>query len=522
MPRLPKRKNEQARKTRRLERHIRELGLTSEEAYQAWCLDQGLGKELHKSPNLRQKERELAKKLLGEAALSHRRRGTRHPGHTIDLLYKDELKKEELGVEYLKKIQTLFNVSRKDETAHRALRDLLIHVERFGALFEMEPAIPHLGRVEGNTFVEAMGALSRQRGAWIRPVEDWRPNSHNPRRQFNSLARHLLATYDVPFFMDAAWFQEEETIALQQQDWFKHIGDGQNIRTADLPVKLTKMMAHCFFTAPDALPIERALRWGQVLGQGGSESLARAVMDSRLESFEHETFWETVIQFLVNNPMVDPSLVGPIIDFIHNQKYEPREIVRPGGGVERLEPSKPNFAVKARSAGKLLTQMEAWHEELGRDFAAEDEPTGRGRKSLIKWDPSGIGSLLIREEDPQTGENTAWMIQELLSSRELSTEGRAMRHCVSSYAKNCRKGNTSIWSLQAVGADQERQPVMTIAVDVRRKNITQVRGRYNMVPVGKAKSIKQQSLSRAYLRLLARSQRIFQRWMAKEGLRLGC
>ena len=67
------------------------------------------------------------------------------------------------------------------------------------------------------------------------------------------------------------------------------------------------------------------------------------------------------------------------------------------------------------------------------------------------------------------GEKTTWMIQELLSNRELMTGGRGMHHCMVSYAKNCRKGNTSIWSLQAVdGGDQKRQSVMTIAVDVRR------------------------------------------------------
>ena len=516
--------HDRSQKDRRFKRHIRQLGLNSEEEYRAWCLEHELGKELHKSPFLQQKEQELARKLQGEASLNHRRRGTRHPRNTIDLLYRDELMKQDLGADYLKKIQVLFIDLRSDEKACRALRDLLIHVERYGALFDMAPAILYLGPVSGNTFVEAMGMLARHHAAFIRSVEKWRPRSHNPRRQFNGLARHLLAKYEVPFFMDAAWFQEDEEVALQQQGWFRHIGDGGNIRTADIPVKLTKKMAHCFSSAPDELPIERALRWGQVVGQGGSELLARAVMGSRLgRSFEQEEFWETVIKFLVNHPMVDPSLVGPITDFIHNVKFEPREIVRPDDSVERAEPPQPNFAVKGRSVDKLLRQMEAWHEELGRDFGGEEDGGfDRGRKTLIKWDPSGLHPLAIREENPQTGEKTMWVIQELLSNRGLAAEGRAMHHCVASYAKNCRKGNTSIWSLQAVNGDQERQPVMTIAVDVRSKNVTQVRGKYNIAPVGKIKNVKQQSLNRAYMGLLTRSQRIFQRWIAQEGLSVRC
>jgi hypothetical protein len=512
-----------SQKGRRLQRHLTQLGLQSEEEYRTWCFEHGLGKDLHKSPFLQQKEQELARKLQGEASLTHRRRGTRHPRKTIDLLYKGELKKQDLGAEYLEKIQVLFEDLRSDEKACEVLRDLLIHVERYGALFDMAPVISYLGPGPGNTFVEAMGRLVGHHVTWIRPVEKWRPKSHNPRRQFNSLARHLMAKYDVPFFMDAAWFQEEE-VALWQQGWFRHIGGGGNIRTADVPVKLTKKMAHCFFSAPDELPIERALRWGQVVGQGGSEALARAVMGSRLGmSFEHEAFWETVVKFLVNNPMVDPSLVGPITDFIHDVKFEPREIMRPGGVVERVAPLRPNFAVKGRSVGKLLRQMEAWHEELGREYGGDEEGgTGRGRKALVRWDSSGLRPLAVQEENPQAGEKTMWMIQELLSNRELAAEGREMHHCVASYAKNCRKGNTSIWSLQAVDEGQERQPVMTIAVDVHRKNVTQVRGKYNLAPVGKAKNVKQRSLNRAYMRLLDRSQRIFQRWVAQEGLSVRC
>ena len=221
--------------------------------------------------------------------------------------------------------------------------------------------------------------------------------------------------------------------------------------------------------------------------------------------------------------MVDPSLVAPIIDFIQNVKYEPREVVRPGGDVEQTSPPQPNFAVKGRSVGKLLSQMEEWHEELGRDLAAEGDTTfGRGRRSLVRWEPSGLRPLTIQEENSQTGENITWRVQELLSNRELLAEGRSMHHCVASYEKNCRKGATSIWTLQAVAEDQEREPVMTIAVDPRRKNITQVRGKYNIAPVGKASSAKQRTLNRAYMRLLTRSQRIFQRWVTQEGLSVRC
>ncbi len=140
-----------------------------------------------------------------------------------------------------------------------------------------------------------------------------------------------------------------------------HIGSGGNIRTADIPVRLSKKMAHRFLEAPSGSSIEEALRWGQVMGQEGGEYLAEAVMKSRLgRSFDNEDFWGKVIIFLVEQPMLDPAWVGPIVDYIYRQKYERQEVVLPGGKVEYRDPPEPNFGMKSRSIFKLLRQVEAW------------------------------------------------------------------------------------------------------------------------------------------------------------------
>ena len=70
---------------------------------------------------------------------------------------------------------------------------------------------------------------------WVRGPKRWRCNSHNPARQFSSLARHLLADYHVPNFLDSAWFRPRGGSIRekrQEQEWFIHIGQGGNIRTA--------------------------------------------------------------------------------------------------------------------------------------------------------------------------------------------------------------------------------------------------------------------------------------------------
>ena len=74
--------------------------------------------------------------------------------------------------------------------------------------------------------------------------------------------------------MDAVWFIEDGEEARRQQDWFSHIGAGQNMRTAEVPTELSKKMAHHFLQAPEHYTIEEALRYGQIKGQGGGDDLA--------------------------------------------------------------------------------------------------------------------------------------------------------------------------------------------------------------------------------------------------------
>jgi hypothetical protein len=74
-----------------------------------------------------------------------------------------------------------------------------------------------------------------------------------------------------------------------------------------------------------------------------------------------------------------------------------------------------------------------------------------------------------------------WSIQEILENRALQAEGRAMRHCVYSYANQCWRGETTIWSLRLRINDQEKSMV-TIQVDPRKRAIIQARAKCNMRP----------------------------------------
>lgn len=76
-----------------------------------------------------------------------------------------------------------------------------------------------------------------------------------------------------------------------------------------------------------------------------------------------------------------------------------------------------------------------------------------------------------------------WTITELLSSRALFLEGQALRHCVATYAVQCAKKQTSIWSMQ-VENRQGRHRVLTIEVDLAKRTICEARRKCNRLPQG--------------------------------------
>jgi hypothetical protein len=501
---------DQDRDGKAFERHLLHLGMASESEYRDWCRANDLSDSTHKSESQRSKEVALLARIRSQAALAGSRRQSRRTRETVELVFDGALGREALKAPHLRRIHDTLATLAAD--TRDAFRRLLLHAEQHTDLLGSKPAIPRLGQQPGNTYVEGLAAIARWHEEWIRPPTVWRPDTHNSRRQFGALARHLLADYCVPAFMDTAWFLADPDDARRQQGWFVHIGKGHNIRTADVPLVLTKKMAHLFLEAPDGYTIEEALRHGQVLGMGGDTRLVRAVNATRLgQGFEEEPFWQTVIRFFVNNPMLDIGQIGPIVDYIHNQKFVPEETVLPGGGVVRQGPCQPHFAMKGRSAAKLVRQVEAWHRRLAREERLPNR----------EWARSGITPFELTDRGEKPGGSVTWQIRELLSTKELVSEGRAMHHCVGSYSGNCQKGNTSIWSMQVARGDQSPLRVMTIAVNNRSRIITQARGRYNALPSGRTPNGRNRGFDSSYSTYLKQTRKILYMWREQEGLAMG-
>ena len=148
-----------------LRQHVAQLGLDGVAAYQAWCRQQGLGDAVHKSDAQRSKELKLHQQVQSTQALHKGRKHSRRTKDIIHQLWAGAIAEEELRTEVLHLIHRAFAGLAGDQRGQ--LRDLLLHVEkRAPNLLDARPALHRLGRVDGNTFVEALGALARHSDAW--------------------------------------------------------------------------------------------------------------------------------------------------------------------------------------------------------------------------------------------------------------------------------------------------------------------------------------------------------------------
>ncbi len=475
---------------KRIHRHLKALGLKSAEEYKVWCREHGFSRRVDKAWPQQKRELLVATREAATARLAASKKKIRFP-EAITEVFEGKLRQEDCFRLSLGLIWRAWEATKGDRRVRQRTLELLLHAVPLTDFLDASPAMPQYGHATGNTWIDGLVALAHHWYGWLRPVQDWKLRTHNTRRQFASLARYLLTQYPVPSFMDSVWFLGTSPSALRFQRWFWHIGTGNSIRMADVPIPLTKRMAHYFVQAPSDCSVAQALRWGQVLGLGGNPRLARAIITSRLgDHFENDDFWITVIRFFIDNPMLDTAQVGPIIDYLHSQRSVEREEFVAAGVIERRPPPQPNLSMKGRSPNALLRQVERWHRQLANESV----------DLKAQWPTSGIGPFDWIEGREGSENLRRWTIRELLGAKALVSEGRAMQHCVATYVRSCAGRSTSIWSLQMHNHEGSRR-ILTVEVRLSSRTICQARGKRNAMPDAKSKDI-------------------LHRWASQQGLRL--
>ena len=282
-----------------LRRHIQALGLQSVEEYRSWCAQHGFTRKLAKGPTARGRELAVVQQQRATRHATQQARKQREFRHAADVargicdggLAESDVSSVHLQ-RFAKLVSTWFGGPARGVAERRALGRLIAHAQRERAkFFEPPQSLPPQPGAPA-TFLDALVVIAFHHRDWRRPLEEWESRSHSPSRQFASLLRHLFVQYDMPLFFDAVWFGSHDHAAAVRRAWYLHVGRGENIRNCALPIPYTKRMAHHFLRAPDNATIEQAIRWGQVLGLGGDEHLARTLFGTRLgERFENEEFW---------------------------------------------------------------------------------------------------------------------------------------------------------------------------------------------------------------------------------------
>jgi hypothetical protein len=316
---------------------------------------------------------------------------------------------------------------------------------------------PRLARNELFAAFERMAAAP-----WVRPLSDWQPAGKGVDTLFRSLAEHLFARYPMPAFLWTAFQGGEDRAALVGV--VLHVAAGgslfEAVKTGLLPVPLTRRMCHEVLLRRGDEDFLCVVRRVQVRTAGGSGRLVSAWLateaGSRLHDREGEAFWQTVLEWLAANPMLPETEVGPLVDYIAFRRRED-----------------PAFSIQGRSVLALLRGMREWHGALARDRSVTQRVFGT----------SGFQPMdLDRSRKTASGRLTEiWHVREILDARALADEGRAMGHCVYSYAGIVGSGVCSIWTLTLEdGSGHWRR--LTIEVRNVERRIVQARGRFNRLP----------------------------------------
>ena len=304
---------------------------------------------------------------------------------------------------------------------------------------------------------------------WIRPLGDWDPCGKGRETLFRDLCEHLLASYRMPTFLWSAFYIEQDAAAALR--FVAHVAKGgsayEMVTNGTMPAPLTRKMCHELLgISGNVLAFLPALRWVQIRACGGEKIFLRTWLATpagrALGTRANEEFWFTVMRWFCANPMLPASEVGPLCDYIAFRRREDA-----------------NFSMKGRSVLAVQRGMQEWHAHL-----QQVKVTG-GKDE--KWSPSGFSASdwdRSRRDSHGNALIDVWHMREVLDGKTLADEGRAMSHCVYSYAGQIKAGRISIWALTNEDAAGHWRR-LTIEVDNQGRRVVQARGRFNRAPEAK-------------------------------------
>lgn len=303
------------------------------------------------------------------------------------------------------------------------------------------------------------------RDAWA-----WRPQmkTRDAARLRLGAARHLYARYAVAAPLERIWLDADGLAADEvklRRRWYIAAARGESLYKAGASDWLSRKEVHAFLNPPGDLAFEEAFWQAIARSYTDDASIALRIARSKIAGTPRQelTFWREVARFFCASA-ASVEEIDDVCDYLAAQFALDR-----------------GYSIKGRTLVSLRRQMRVWHRELElrarieaarqralRAAGIKGPDTGRWAGSPAAdwmWQPSGKEAHFRRE---------SYAVVQLVTADDLMAEGRAMHHCVWSYASKCIAGQTSIWSLRRTLAGS-RDRLLTIEVDGRGRAI-QVRG----------------------------------------------
>lgn len=315
----------------------------------------------------------------------------------------------------------------------------------------------------------------------IRNPNDWRPVGKSIDALYFSFITHTMVKHAMPkhLYLCLTW----KSRSCYPRDFFVRAATGESVfkvMKEAFTIPITRKWAHLLMTAThsETHPI-KAIRLAQVMAHGGNRKMynhlpiAKAVMADLMPqgwtntanyysphdfgSIEQEIFTDEIINWFCRQTnaveMFDYNQVEPILDFFAAAKRD-----------------NVNYTVSGRTLASVMKAMEDWHKFLNK---------GQGDNSAYKSCGIPDWSREVKYEREGHEVTGTWIIEEILTSKRLSKEGREMRHCVASYSGSIKSGLCSIFAMMFKGEDWVEKARATIRLDRRTKNIIEARGHCN-------------------------------------------
>jgi len=332
------------------------------------------------------------------------------------------------------KINECFNnLSKKgNQQAVKLLKDVFIYLDRCSTLMNDE------------NLIQAVYNVFQFKANWRKDIFQWKAVDKSSSSQFVELADYLFCRYEVPAFLYKAFYEPNDKRFIR---WFIHLAAGGKVKEMnDIPIPFTQKMGHYFIHASADLSIIAALRWAQVKGLGGNDELAKRIAYSWIATkpFGDEIFWDSFIQLLVRSGMFNHEKLTELIDYVREAKRQNN-----------------SYDLKGRTLQSLMRQSDAWH------------GVHKHVKGNWFWKPSGLYSLKIERKTDIV------KVEELTEATRLVEEGKAMKHCVASYAYLCAQGKSAIFSLRKYSGGRLEDIFATIEVNIFLKAIVQAKAKMN-------------------------------------------